>query len=141
MLRNPSEVAVPEFVQGWCRPVATVGIAIDCTRTPPGVYSSRKVAVEALVSAPEPVPTRTTTRLPNVRGTCAVLVTTIRQASRGPSVDGVFMGVLRWRSGIRPGGERGVDHARAPMVQCEEKRCPGAATHRRPSGCLEVSVP
>src|SRR5262245_51052488 len=43
--RKPSDVALPEFVSGWFAPAAAVGIGIDCTNAPAGVYSSTNVAV------------------------------------------------------------------------------------------------
>jgi hypothetical protein len=62
------EVAVPESVTRRLAPMTAVGSAIVCTSTPAGVYSSRKRAVAALVSAAAPVPTRETIRLPGVMG-------------------------------------------------------------------------
>ena len=66
-LKAPSEVAFPLSVKAWLLPVNDVGLAIDCTSVPDVVYSSRKTAVDALVNAPEPVPTLTTTMFPAVK--------------------------------------------------------------------------
>src|SRR5690349_17580251 len=62
----PSDVAVPELVHCRLAPLAAVGSATVLTSAPPGVYSSRKAAVLALVNAAVPSPTRTTTTLPGV---------------------------------------------------------------------------
>src|SRR6266852_5358976 len=55
---NPSLVAVPLAVNLLFEALTTVGIAIDCTRVPPVVYSSRKTAVALLARAALPSPTR-----------------------------------------------------------------------------------
>ena len=63
----PSVVAVPWTVSGACAPETAVGIGIVCTSVPVGVYSTRKIAVAALLSV-APVPTRLTTMFPGVKG-------------------------------------------------------------------------
>src|SRR5262245_20318734 len=43
----------------WVSPALVLkGISIDCTKTPAGVYSSRKIGLPPLVSATDPSPTR-----------------------------------------------------------------------------------
>jgi hypothetical protein len=54
-------------------PFGAVGSAIDCTRTPAGVYSSRNTACVVFDSVVVPSPTRTVTRLPRVSGDWAAM--------------------------------------------------------------------
>jgi hypothetical protein len=63
---KPSEVAVPEAVRRLFEPLTDVGIAMDCTKVPAGVYSSRNTAVALAERAAEPLPTRYMTRSPGV---------------------------------------------------------------------------
>src|SRR5690349_12242507 len=51
-------VAGPLHTSRRCDPTVVTGTAIDCTRTPAGVYSSRNTAVPLALSAADPSPTR-----------------------------------------------------------------------------------
>ena len=53
-LISPADVAVPLSVKDRLPPDVAVGRAMDCTKAPAGVYSSRKTWVAALVSAAVP---------------------------------------------------------------------------------------
>ena len=64
-------MAEPELVSARCAPPGVVGIGIERTSVPVGVYSSTNVAVAPLVSAAAPVPTRTTRMLPGTTGVWA----------------------------------------------------------------------
>ena len=59
-----SDVAVPLAISAALAPLGVIGI--DCTSTPPGVYSSRKTGEPVLTSEPVPEPTRHTTTSPAV---------------------------------------------------------------------------
>lgn len=56
--RKPSELALPAAVRILFAPLAAVGMAIDWTNAPAGVYSSRKTAVATEVGDAVPSPTR-----------------------------------------------------------------------------------
>lgn len=73
---------MPLAIKRLFDPLTLVGIAIDCTSVPVGVYSSINTGFPVLTSEPLPLPTRYTAILPGVNAApCASAAKTKRTSA------------------------------------------------------------
>ena len=65
---EPPLPLVPWTMSGLFEPLTALGTGTDCTKVPPGAYSSMKTELPVAANVSVPSPTRQTTMFPGVNG-------------------------------------------------------------------------